>query len=117
MPGSREWPGFRFAVTYHADGNQVRIIKYRSIGMRQAITELASFVDGAWRFRGAMTTDSTRERKLPEKFLHPLIVFALVRIDLRIASVQINRSKYARRAIPGALVAYPRRSLGRDQMR
>src|ERR1700730_10434752 len=58
-------------------------------------------MDGAGRFRSTVAADTARERKLPEKLLQSNDVFALVGIDLGIASVQIYRSEYTRCAMAG----------------
>src|SRR6476619_1939153 len=67
VPGSSQWTSFSFAITDHCRDDQVGIIERSAARVRQNITQLASFVDRAWRFGSAVTADATGKRKLLEK--------------------------------------------------
>jgi hypothetical protein len=69
--------------------------------MGEAITEFASLMNGAGRFRGTVASDTPGERKLSEESFHSLPVLALIRIDLGIASVQIDWCEDTGGAMPG----------------
>src|SRR4051812_9414141 len=57
--------------------------------MRQAVAEFAAFVNGARRFRRAVRADAARKRKLAEEAPQAGFVFAAVRIDFRVMSLEI----------------------------
>src|SRR3984957_20260158 len=57
--------------------------------MRQAIPQLASFMDRPRRLRRAVASDPTWKRKLLEELLQSSNIFSLVRIHLRIDALKI----------------------------
>ena len=59
MPGCGQWPGFCLAVTNHAGGNQIWIVKYGTEGMTQRIAKLTPLVNGAGAFGRSMARYAT----------------------------------------------------------
>jgi hypothetical protein len=57
-------------------------------------------VDAAGGFRGAVAADAAGEGELLEEALQPRQVLALVRVDLRIGSLEIGLRQNSRRAVP-----------------
>ena len=102
MPRRGERPGLCLAVADDACDDEVGIVERGSIGVREAVAELAAFVDRARRLRRDVRADVTREGELLEEALHALLVFALVRIDLRISTFQVRGTEHARRAVTRA---------------
>src|SRR4029450_6583388 len=80
---------------------QVRIVERRAEGVRHAVAELAAFVDGARRLRGAMAAAPAREGEAPEELEQALFVLGLVREDLRIGPFEIGGREDAGRAVTG----------------
>ena len=101
MPGRGERPGLRFAVTHHYRDEQIRIVEGGAEGMGDAVAQLTAFVDGARRLGRAVAADAAREREFLEELAHPLLVLALVRIDLRVGALEIDRRQHPRRAMAG----------------
>src|SRR4029453_11775578 len=100
MPRWRERSGLRLAVTHDAGDDEIGAVERHAVGVRETVAKLATFMDGAWRFRSDVAPDMARERELFEKFLHPFRVFALVRIDLGVGAFEIGRPEHSRRALP-----------------
>ena len=69
MPRRGQWPGFRFTITHDAGDDEIGIIKHRAEGMTERITQLATFMNGARRFRGNMTRDAAGKGELLEQLL------------------------------------------------
>src|ERR1700733_10668672 len=82
VPARSQRPCLRFTIAHYHSHNQIGIIERRSKPMRQAVSQLASFVDRTRSLRCAMAPDPAGERKLFEELLHPHQILALVRIDL-----------------------------------
>ena len=97
MPRRSQRPGLRLTVPHDDRNNQIRIIERRAKPMRQAIPQLAPFMDRPRRLRRAMASNPTRKRKLLEELLHPRNIFALVRIHLRINAFKIAIRQRRRR--------------------
>src|SRR3974390_3633048 len=70
--------------------------------MRDAVTQLAAFVDRARSLRSAVAANPAGERKFLEELVHPFNVFAFARVYLRISAFQIDRAQHARSAMTGA---------------
>ena len=102
MPRRRQRPGLGFAVADHHRHQQVRIVEGGAEGVRDAVAELAALVDGARRLRRAVAADAAGEGEFLEELAHALLVLALVRIDLRVGALQIDRRQHARRAVARA---------------
>src|SRR4029453_9593011 len=102
MPGGSQRPSFGFAVTYYHCNQQVRVIEGGAKGMGDAVTQLASFVDGTWSLRRAMATDAAREGEFLKELQHPLLIFALVWVDFRVSALEIDRRQHSRRAMTGS---------------
>src|SRR5215510_6951161 len=74
VPGSREWPGFRFAVANHRGNDQIRIVERGAARVREHVTELTSFVNRSGRLRRAVTANATGEGKLFEEAQQPFFI-------------------------------------------
>src|SRR4030095_3565210 len=98
----RQRPGFGFAIAHHHRHQQVRVIKGGAKGVRDAVPELASLVDGAWGLRRARAADAAGEGEFLEEGTHALLVLALIRIDLRVGALEIGRRQYTWRAVARA---------------
>src|SRR5262249_13841808 len=70
--------------------------------MRDAVTQLASLMDGARGFGRAVAAYATGKGEFLEELPHPLFVLALVRVNLGIGALQVGGPQYARRAVAGA---------------
>src|SRR3974377_2166452 len=53
-------------------------------------------------FGGAVAADAAGKGELLEERTHPFYILALVRINLRIGTLQIDRRQHTRRAMAGA---------------
>ena len=102
MPGRRQRPGFGFAIADHHRHQQVGIIKDGAKGVRDAVPQFAPLVDGAWGLRRAVTADAAGEGEFLEERAHTLLILALIRIDLRVGALEIDRCQHARRPVPRA---------------
>jgi hypothetical protein len=102
VPGGGQRPGLGLAIAHHWNHQRVRIVEGGAEGMRDAVAELAPFVDRSRRLRRAVAADPSGERELLEELEHPLGVLALVRIDLRVGALQIDRSEDAGSSVAGA---------------
>src|SRR5258708_16806243 len=102
VPAGGQGTGLGLAVADHHEGNQVRVVVGRPVGVRDAVAELAALVDTARRFGGGVATDAPGKGKLPEEALQSRSVFSLFRIDLGVSSFQICLGQYSGRAVAGA---------------
>ena len=59
--------GFGFAFANHGCNDEIAVVECRAARVRQHIPEFTAFMNGAGRFRCAVTADTARERKLLEK--------------------------------------------------
>src|SRR5260370_33068333 len=82
VEGRGQRSGLRFAVSHDNGDDEVGIVEGRTESVRQAITELAAFMDGARRVGRAMTADASWKGKLFEESLEPSFGLALIGIDL-----------------------------------
>ena len=102
MPGGGERTGLGFAIAHHDGDDEVGIVEGRAEGVREAVAELAAFVDGAGSFRRAVAADAAGKRELAEELEHAGFVLALVGIDLRVVAFEIAVGEGGRRAVAGA---------------
>ena len=102
VPAGGQWAGLGLPVAHHHEGDQVRVVVDRPVGVRKAVAEFAAFVDAAGRFRRSVAADAAGEGELLEEALHPGTVFALVRIDLGIGPLEIRLGQDRRSPVPGA---------------
>src|SRR6202041_4205063 len=106
MPGGCKRTGLRLAIA-HGDGdNEIGIIERRSISMRDGVAKLAAFVNRTRRFWGAVRSDSSGKRELPEKLEQARFVATLVGIDLGVVAFEIAIGKCGGRAMTGAGEVY-----------
>lgn len=87
MPGGRQQPGLRLAVTDHAGDQQAGVVQRRAVGVRERVSELAAFVDRARRLGGDMA-GYTAGGELPEQRRHTGGVAGDVRVGVGVAAVQ-----------------------------
>ena len=99
MPRGRERAGLRLAVADDAGDDEIGVVERHAVGVRQAVAELAAFVDGAGRLRRHVAADVAGEGELLEELPHPLRVLALVRIDLGVGALEVGRPEHPRRAV------------------
>jgi hypothetical protein len=90
VPAGGQGTGLRLAVADHHEGDQVRVVVDRPIGVRDAVAQLAALVDAAGRFRSGVAADAAGERELLEETLQSRGVFAFFRIDLRVCPFEIG---------------------------
>ena len=90
VPGGCQRTGLGLAIPNGYRDDQIRVIKGSTKGMRQAIAQLAAFMNGAWQLRRAVTADTARKGKLPEQLQHANCILADLRVHLRIGSFQIH---------------------------
>jgi hypothetical protein len=69
--------------------------------VRNAVTELAAFVDGAGRLGRAMAADAAGKREFLEEQAQAFFVLGFVRVHLRVRPFEIDRRQDARRAVAG----------------
>ena len=67
--------------------------------MREDIAQFASFVNRAWGFRGAVTSDTSREGELLEELLEAFFVLSFFWVDLSVRALQIHRCQNPWRAM------------------
>src|ERR1700733_9119468 len=93
MPGGCERAGLRLAIA-HGDGdNEIGIIERRSISMRDGVAKLAAFVNRTRRLWGAVRSDSSGKRELPEKLEQARFVATLGGIDLGAVAFEVAIGK------------------------
>ena len=90
VPARGQWAGFGFAIADHASGDEIRSVEHRPVRVRQRVTQLAAFMNRAWRFRRDMAGDAAREGELFEQPLHAFLVLRNVRIDFAVGAFQIS---------------------------
>ena len=76
VPARRERPGFRFAVADDAGDEQIGVVESRAVGVRQGVSQLAAFMDRAWRLGRDVTGDAAGKRELLEEPLQSRLVLA-----------------------------------------
>src|SRR5277367_3634080 len=101
MPRGCQRPRFGLAIADYTNRDQVWVIKNGSVSMGEAVTKFASFMNGARSLRRTVTAYPARKRKLTEESPQSVSVLALVGINLRISSVQVNRGQNPGRAMTG----------------
>src|ERR1700686_1798334 len=101
MPGGCQWTGLSLAVSHRDGDDEVRIVESCSVGVRDRVPKLATFMNRPWRFRGAVRADPSRKGKLLKEFEHTRFVTALIRIDFGIMPFQIAVGESGGRAVAG----------------
>src|SRR5579883_2822233 len=102
MPTGRQWTRFGFSVSNDAAHQQIRIVESSTVRMRDRVTKLSSFMNGARRFRGNVAGNSARKRELLEQPLHAFHALRDVRVDFAISAFQIRIRYNARAAMTRA---------------
>ncbi len=90
MPARRQRPGLGLPVADDAGGDQVRIVEYRAVRVRERIAQLATFMDRSRRFRRDVTRDAAREGELFEQLLHAFLVLRDVGVKFAVAPFQVG---------------------------
>src|SRR5258708_1189166 len=70
--------------------------------MQQRVSQLATFVDGAWGFRGAVARNTAWKRELCDQTLQAFRVSADVRIELAVGTLEVGIRHNAGRTMSGA---------------
>ncbi len=102
FPRALERTGFRLAIAHHADDEKIRVVERRTEGVREHISQLASFVDRA----GCRNTDVARHasgsRELAEQPPHPRRILGNLRIDLGVGPLEVDIGQKSGPAVPRA---------------
>ncbi len=99
MPRRGERPRLRFSVADDACDDRVGVVERHAIGVGEAVAELTAFVNRPRCFGRHVAPDVTGERELLEEFTEPLLVLALVGIDLGIGPFEVSRPQHTRRPV------------------
>src|SRR5260370_34352064 len=89
VEGRGQRSGLRFAVSHDNGDDEVRVVEGSAESVRQAITELAAFMDGTGSIGRAMTADASWKGKLFEEFLEAGFGLRFIRINFRVKSLPI----------------------------
>ena len=102
VPGGGQGAGFRLAVTHHAGGDQIGVVKHRAKGVGQGVAQLATLMDGARGLRGHVAGDAAGEGELFEETAHPVQVLADVGIDFAVDPFHVGLGHHGVAAVAGA---------------
>jgi hypothetical protein len=78
------------AVADDRGHDQVRIVECGSKGMRQGVTQFATFMDAAGRLRSDVTGNAAGETELCKQLLHTKFVFSDVRVHLGVRAFKVG---------------------------
>src|SRR5437867_4113255 len=90
VPACGESASFGFTISNNAANQQIRIIERRAVSMRECVSQLAAFMDGARGFGRDMTRNATGKRELREQALHAVFALSDVGVDLRVSTLEIR---------------------------
>ena len=99
VPARRERAGLRLAVADDAGHDEVAVVERGAVGVRDRVSELASFVNRARRLRRHVARNPARKRELFEQLPHPLGVRRDVRIELAVGALEIRVRHQPRPAV------------------
>ena len=99
MPRRRQGPRLCLTISDDAGDDQIGIVERHAIRVRQAIAEFTSFVDRARSFGRDVAADVPGEGELLEELPHSFRVFALIRVDFGVGSLEICRAQHSGRAM------------------
>src|SRR5262245_34818516 len=102
MPTRSQRTGFGFAIADDRRDDDIGIIKRGSVRVTKGITEFATLMNGAGRFRRDVTWNAARKRELLEEFVHALLVLGNVRVSLAISAFEPGVRHDAWSSMPGA---------------
>ena len=88
MPARSKGTSLRLTVSNHSQSDEIWVIKDRSESVRDRVTQLTTLVQATRCFGCGMRSNSTGERERFEKAPHTLLIFALVRVDLGVDSLE-----------------------------
>ena len=105
VPGGGQRPGFGLAVADHHGHDQIGIVEGGAKRMRDAVAELAAFVNRPRRFGRAVTADAAGKGKLHEEALQAAQVLAAIRVHVAVRTFEVHRPEHAGRAVarPGQI--------------
>src|SRR5215470_1820652 len=92
MPACRQWSSFGFAIADNTNCQQIRIVKHRTIRVRQRVTEFAAFVDRSGSLGRDVTGNSAGKGKLLEQLLHSHFVLRNIGIELAVSAFEVRVS-------------------------
>ncbi len=101
MPAGGQRPRLGLAVADDASDDQIGIVEGCSIGVRQRVAQLATFVHRAGRLRGDVAWNSAGERELLEEPLQARLVLADVGVNLAVGPFQVGVGDQCRPSVPG----------------
>ncbi len=124
MPGCRQRASFGLPVTYDTGHNQIQIVERCPVGVRKAVTQLATFVDHARGSRKQVAGHPVGPGKLAFETPQAGYVEGEIRIVFAQGSFQIQVGKNSRRAVPrpddeqdrGICILYQTVQVGVDQV-
>ena len=74
MPGRGQRAGLGLSVADHAGHQQIGVVEGSPVGVREAVAQLPTLVDGAGGLCRHVAGDASRERELLEETLHAGLV-------------------------------------------
>src|SRR5271157_561133 len=95
MPGSRQRPGLRLAISNDSSNDQLGIVESGATRVGQHIPKFTALMNRAWRFGSAVAPDASGKRKLLEELAQPFEVLTLVGIHVRVRSFEITGAQNA----------------------
>ena len=89
------------AVADDAGDDQIGVVECGSVGMAERVSQFASFVNAAGRFRRHMAGNSAGKAELLEQLLHALGVLADVWINFAVRSFEVGMGHERRSTMAG----------------
>ncbi len=102
FPAAFERSGLGLAIAHDGGHDQVRVVEGGPERVREHVTELAAFVNGAWRVGAGVAGDAARRRELAEQAPQAGLVTRDVRVDFGVRALQVGIGDHRRPAVPGA---------------
>ncbi len=100
VPARRQRARLRLPIAHDAADHQVGVVEGGAIGVREGVSQLAPFVDGAGCLRGHVRGDTAWERELAEEAAHAGFVLGHLRIDLGVRAFQVGIGDGGRPPVP-----------------
>ena len=102
LPAGGQRAGLSFAVADDGRNEQARVVHHSTVGVRQGVTQLATFVDGARSLRSVVGRNAARVGELAEELLQTSFVLGDLREGLSVGAVQVGLSGTSRAAVARA---------------
>ncbi len=99
VPGSSQGAGFRFTIADHTGDNRLGIIESYAVGMGKAVAQLATLMNRARGFGGAVAADTPREGKLFKEAAHAFGIGGDIGINLAVSTLKVDRCEHPRRTV------------------